>query len=321
MTTEIDRVPVDRSKECPFLLRTFVRSGGFHPETMFDSGRVPTLDEHAIHVWKDSTIHDIVRSLRAQTPSPSLPAGAFRNPGTKYSFRLIFFDRGNVTSKDLGHVGPRELNDMSSPYPSTPGQVPTPPDEPAELPAENAMDADEDSPRKDRDDDETAPSGENNPGNRRTRPTLRTLEELRVQPGDWLSVSITPPVSAKPAAAPAGIAIRGAERERESEPSGHWRGGGGGTTSRGRPAGLVRGGGHLAFGRDRAPLGRDASPPRARDGPGPDRRGSGGYGKRASPDMTRGGNSYRPEPSRSRSRERRSRSPVGRRRNGRYERD
>ncbi|CCO32844.1 hypothetical protein RSOLAG1IB_05699 [Rhizoctonia solani AG-1 IB] len=317
MTTEIEKIPVDRTKKPPFLLRTFVRSGGFHPETAFDNGRVPTLDEHAVHVWSDSTLIDIVRALRAQTPSPSLPAGAFRNPSTRYSFRVVYYDRGNVASRDLGQVGPRELNDISGLYPSSGGQTPTPPTEPTDLPADSAMDADDDSPRKDRDDEDVLTAGATTRGGSRSKSGSRTLDELRVKPGDWLSVSLTLPASAKPVVGPAGLAIRGADREREGEPGGHWRGGGGGG-GRGRPAGLVKGGGHLAFGRDRAP-GRDTSPPRNRDGPAPDRRG-GGYGRRPSPDMTRGGTSYR-DGSRSRSRERRSRSPVGRRRGGRYERN
>ncbi|CUA68910.1 histone deacetylase complex protein [Rhizoctonia solani] len=325
MTTEVEKIPVDRTKTCPFLLRTFVRSGGFHPETTFENGRVPTLDEHAVHVWSTSTLIDVVRALRAQTPSPSLPAGAFRNPATKYAFRAIFYDRGNVTSKDLGQVGPRDLNDISALYSSSPGQMPTPPTEPTDLPADSAMDADDDAPRKDRDDEDIPATGTNPSGGNRAKAGARTLDELRVQPGDWLSVSITLPASAKPVVGPAGLAIRGAEREREGEPGGHWRGGGAGG-GRGRPAGLVRGGGHLAFGRERDPPGRDPPgrdlpPPRNRDGPGPgpDRRG-GGSGRRPSPDMTRGGTSYR-DASRSRSRERRSRSPIGRRRGGRYERD
>lgn len=263
-----------------------------------------------------------------------MPAGAFRNPNTKYSFRLIFLDRGIVTSKDLGHVGPRDLNDTSALYPSV-GQTPTPPIEPAELPAEDAMDADDDAPRRDRTDPESAAPNTTNSAARRAKATVRTLDELRVQPGDWLSVSIVLP-AAKVAPGPGGLTIRGAGEREETESSGHWRGGGGGG-GRGRPAGMARGGGHLAFGRDRerdrdrdsgpgpgpgsAP-GRNRpplSPPRPRDGPG--RRG--GYGRRPSPDMTRGGTSYRPNVSRSRSRsrDRRSRSPVGRRRNGRYERD
>ncbi|CAE6421469.1 unnamed protein product [Rhizoctonia solani] len=318
MTSEVEKISVDRTKTCPFLLRTFVRSGGFHPETAFENARVPTLDEHAVHLWGNSTLIDIVRALRAQTPSPSLPAGAFRNPGTKYAFRVIFFDRGGVSSRDLGQVGPRDINDIPALYSSSSAQTPTPPTEPTELPADNAMDADDESPRKDRDDDDVSPAGVNAPSGNRAKSGARTLDELRVQPGDWLSVSITLPASAKPVVGPAGLAIRGAEREREGEPGGHWRGGGSGG-GRGRPAGLVRGGGHIAFGRDRAPPGRDTSPPRNRDGPGPDRR-AGGYGRRSSPDMTRGGTSYR-DVSRSRSRERRSRSPVGRRRAGRYERD
>ncbi|CAE6359090.1 unnamed protein product [Rhizoctonia solani] len=319
MTTEVEKIPVDHTKKCPFLLRTFVRSGGFHPETAFDNGRVPTLDEHAVHAWRDSTLIDVVRALRAQTPSPSLPAGAFRNPGTRYSFRVVYYDRGSVASRDLGQIGPRELNDISALYPSSSGQAPTPPTEPTDLPADNVMDAEDDSPRKDRDDEDVLPSGTNTGSGSRTKSGSRTLDELRVQPGDWLSVSLALPASAKPAVGPPGLAIRGADREREGEPGGHWRGGGGGG-GRGRPAGLVRGGGHLASGRERAP-GRDTSPPRNRDGPGPgpDRR-AGGYGRRPSPDMTRGGNSYR-NGSRSRSRERRSRSPAGRRRGGRYERD
>ncbi|KAG9101717.1 hypothetical protein FS749_004184 [Ceratobasidium sp. UAMH 11750] len=332
MMTEVERKPVDHNKTPPFLLRTFVRSGGFHPETVFDEGRLPTLDEHAVHVWNDSTLHDVVRSLRAQAPSPSLPAGAFRNTGTKYSFRVIFFDRGIVTSRDLGHVYPRDLNDIAALHPSTVGQTPTPPTEPTELPADDAMDADDDAPRRDRVDPDTNDPNTNNTSARRSKQTVKTLAEHHVQPGDWLSVSIALPASAKPAVGPAGLAIRGAEREREEAGGGHWRGGGGGGGG-GRPAGLVRGGGHLSAGRDREtvsgtgagrdrPPPRDLSPPRRRDSAPGDRRGrGGGYGRRSSPDMTRGGTSYRPNASPNRSRERRSRSPVGRRRNGRYERD
>ena len=66
MTTNLDTRPVDHHKVrslqvCyaftyffqapPFLIRTFVKSGSFHPETVFDDGRVPALDEHAVHVW------------------------------------------------------------------------------------------------------------------------------------------------------------------------------------------------------------------------------------------------------------------------------
>ncbi|KEP48675.1 Sin3 associated polypeptide p18 (SAP18) protein [Rhizoctonia solani 123E] len=316
MTTEVEKIPVDRTEACPFLLRTFVKSGSFHPETTFENGRVPTLDEHAVHVWSNSTLIDVVRALRAQTPSPSLPAGAFRNPSTRYAFRAIFYDRGAVTSKDIGQVGPRDLNDISALHSTSSGQMPTPPTEPTDLPVDSAMEADDDAPRKDRDDEDVPPAGANTSSGTRAKSGARTLGELRVQPGDWLSVSITLPASAKPVVGLAGLAIRGAEREREGEPGGHWRGGGSGG-GRGRPAGLVRGGGHLAPGRDRGPPGRDTSPPRNRDAP---NRRSGGYDRRPSPDMTRGGTSYR-DASRSRSRERRSRSPVGRRRGGRYERD
>ncbi|KAG9120564.1 hypothetical protein FRC07_003889 [Ceratobasidium sp. 392] len=335
MSNEAATKLVDRHKTPPFLLRTFVRSGAFHPETIFDEGRLPTLDEHAVHVWGDSTLHDVVRSLRAQAPSPSLPAGAFRNPSTKYSFRVIFFDRGIVTSRDLGHVGPLDLDDKAALYPSVVGQTPTPPIEPTELPADDTMDADDDAPRRDRVDPDTNEPSANNASTRRSKPAIKSLDEYRIQPGNWLSVSITLPASAKPTTGPTGLAIRGAEREREeADGGGHWRGGGGGG-GRGRPAGLVRGGGHLAGGRDREassgfgpgrdrPAHRDFSPPRRRDGPGERRGGGGGgggYGRRPSPDMTRGGTFHRPNISRSRSRERRSRSPVGRRRNGRYERD
>ncbi|KAG9078982.1 hypothetical protein FRC06_008017, partial [Ceratobasidium sp. 370] len=297
MTTEVERKLVDHTKTPPFLLRTFVRSGGFHPETVFDEGRLPTLDEHAVHVWNDSTLHDVVRSLRAQAPSPSLPAGAFRNPGTKYSFRVVFFDRGAIASRDLGHVYPRDLNDIAALHPSTVGQTPTPPTEPSELPADDAMDADDDMPRRDRVDPDLNDPNSNNSSARRSKQSAKTLDEHRVQPGDWLSVSISLPAGAKPAVGPAGLAIRGAEREREEADGGHWRGGAGGG-GRGRPAGLVRSGGHLAAARDRevgpAPgpgrdhPPRDSSPPRRRDGPPGDRRGrgGGGYGRRPSPDMT-----------------------------------
>ncbi|KAG9098326.1 hypothetical protein FS749_004055 [Ceratobasidium sp. UAMH 11750] len=332
MATELDRKLVDHTKTTPFLLKSCIQSGGFHPETVFDEGRLPTLDKHAVHVWNDSTLHDTVHSLHAQAPSPSLPAGAFRSPGTKYSFRVIFFDRGVVTSRDLGHVYRRDLNDIAALHPSTVGQTPTPPAEPTELPADDTMDADDDAPRRDRVDPDVNDSNANNPSARRSKQTIKTLAEHHVQVGDWLSVSIALPASAKPAIGPAGLAIRGAEREGEEAGGGHWRGGGGGGGG-GRPAGLVRGGGHLAASQDREtasgpgaghdrPPPRDFSPPRRRDSAPEDRRGRGaGYGRRSSPDMTRGGTSYRPNPRPNRSRERRSRSPVGWRRNGRYERD
>ncbi|KAG9089425.1 hypothetical protein FS749_001347 [Ceratobasidium sp. UAMH 11750] len=169
----------------------------------------------------DSTLHDVVRSLRAQAPSPSLPAGTFHNTGTKYSFRVIFFDRGIVTSRDLGHVYPRDLNDIAALHPSTIGQTPTPPTEPTELPADDAMDADDDAPRRDRVDPDTNDPNANNTSARRSKQTVKTLAEHHVQPRDWLSVPIVLPASAKPAVGPAGLAIRGAERKRKEAGGGH----------------------------------------------------------------------------------------------------
>ncbi|KAF8337202.1 hypothetical protein F5887DRAFT_1078326 [Amanita rubescens] len=50
-TTPSGQPIVDRSKTTPFLIRTFVKIGGFHRLTLFEDGTLPTTDEHQIFTW------------------------------------------------------------------------------------------------------------------------------------------------------------------------------------------------------------------------------------------------------------------------------
>ncbi|KZP00282.1 hypothetical protein CALVIDRAFT_560867 [Calocera viscosa TUFC12733] len=216
------RPTVERDKTCPFLLRTFVRPGSFHPLAAFDTS-LPTADEYQLYTWRDATLKELVTLLRAAVPAAG--AAALRSPLARFNFRVVFTDPGRggrVGSKDLGVVHARELVDPSLLlHDEAPGE-----DEPMSPAKENGH----------------GPAGEE-----------RTLEELRLVPGDYLSVSVLTPhmgraiASAGAQQAAPSFGIRGmggtGRGGRGSDAGWHWRGRGGpapGGAGRGVGRGMQR---------------------------------------------------------------------------------
>ncbi|KAG8934163.1 hypothetical protein FRC00_012460 [Tulasnella sp. 408] len=168
----------ERDKTCPFLLRTFVKVNGFHNLQLFEDNRLPVEDEHQIHTWKDATLREVVTYLRSLPPTAlSL---SLRHPSARYAFRVVFPDvtsRGKMTSKDLGTVWAKDVIDLSS-LASKDDTDPT---------GVNTMDIDS----------SELPLPKNGD-------LIRTLDELRVVPGDWLLVAVHLPQKAM------GMSIAGA---------------------------------------------------------------------------------------------------------------
>ncbi|EGO02292.1 hypothetical protein SERLA73DRAFT_166749 [Serpula lacrymans var. lacrymans S7.3] len=303
-TTPAGQPIVSREKTAPFLIRAFVKTGGFHRLALFEEGSLPTTDEQQIFTWKDATLREVLTTLRNTAP----PTPEFRHPLARYSFRAIYADsanRGRFAQKELGIVYSRDIL-------GEPGTIDSP------------------APRLLEDTD-----GEAREPSERER-EARTLEELRFVPGDYLCISIILPKSVTAAAASGEVAIKGSSVG-AAPPANGWRSGGtarvgdGGWSGTAPPpsAPAGRGGGHWRGESNPGPSGprgrggrggdfsgRDRDLDRPRDGerrPPPPRRDSpphrgGGWG-----DRDRGGRGTRRSPSYSR-----SRSPV-RRKGSRYD--
>ncbi|KAG8865378.1 hypothetical protein FRB96_000268 [Tulasnella sp. 330] len=170
---------IDRDKTCPFLLRTFVKVNGYHPISLFENQKLPVTDEHQIYTWQDATLRELVTYLRSLPPS-SLTL-SLRHPAARYSFRVVFADAtsyGRMTTKDLGSVHAKDIIHLSQLSSS--------------LEEGSTMDVDNDKPSTVHD-----IGGSSNDHS-------RNLEELRVQPGDYLLVAIYLPVKTM------GVSIAGA---------------------------------------------------------------------------------------------------------------
>jgi histone deacetylase complex subunit SAP18 len=206
---------------------------------------------------KDATLHEVLTTIRAvgpQTPE-------FRHPLARYSFRAVYADSGNrgqFATKDLGTVYSRDIL-------GDPGTI------------------DSVAPRLTRDDDSGVTSDR--------QKDVRTLDELRFVPGDYLCVAVLLPKSA--GAPPPELSIKGgaaANGWKASGPlgpprgpgagagppagrggGGHWRGG---SDAPSAAMGRGRGGRAGDFGRDRDRdfrNDRDRRPPPRRDSPPPRR--------------------------------------------------
>ncbi|KAG9048255.1 hypothetical protein FS837_000391 [Tulasnella sp. UAMH 9824] len=207
----------ERDKTCPFLLRTFVKVNGFHNLQLFEDNRLPVEDEHQIYTWKDATLREVVTYLRSLPPTAlSL---SLRHPSARYAFRVVFPDvtsRGKMTSKDLGTVWAKDVIDLSS-LASKDDTDPA---------GANTMDIDS----------SELPHTKNGD-------LIRTLDELRVVPGDWLLVAVHLPQKAM------GMSIAGAAGA-ASGPSGNGPARGA-APARGGPSGLgLRGAAEAAIGEE-----------------------------------------------------------------------
>ncbi|KAF9458483.1 Sin3 associated polypeptide p18-domain-containing protein [Collybia nuda] len=310
-TTPAGQPIVSREKTAPFLIRTFVKIGGFHRLSLFEDASLPTTDEQQLFTWKDATLREVLSTLR--NTAPLVPE--YRHPLARFSFRTVYADptaKGRFQSKELGMVYSRDILG-----------------EPGSLGVT--------APRLCEDVD-----GETREPTEREKEE-RTLDELRFVPGDYLLIAVLLP---KNISAPSEIAIKGSGTG-AAQPNG-WRsgpgavgrgdGGWGGTVAPPGP-GAGRGGGHWRGESNPAPsgprggrgggdLGRDRDrdrdredrtdrrvpPPRRGDrGDSPPTRGRGGWGRGGRGD--RGGGRSR---SRTRSRSR-SRSPPPPPRRRRYD--
>ena len=289
-----------------FLIRTFVKIGGFHRLTLFEDGTLPTTDEHQIFTWydyltfdfvvdpdrrhwahrKDATLREVVTTLR----NVAAHVAEYRHPLARFSFKTVYADSGNkgrFAQKELGMVYSRDILGEPGSLNNTAPRLLEDVDGEVREPTEREKEE-------------------------------RTLEELRFVPGDYLLVSVILPKNVTmPSEAPSKTVgpggPGGANGWKKSDSGwgsapapgtgrggGHWRGDSNPPppVPRGRGG---RGGGDVGRDRDRD---RRVPPPRRNDSP-PQR---GSWGDR------RGGRVER----RSRSRSR-SRSPLPRRRNPRYD--
>ncbi|EEZ97816.1 histone deacetylase complex subunit SAP18 [Tribolium castaneum] len=104
---------VDRQKVCPFLLRVFVSSNGYHHKpTDYNKGNTPQ-NELQIYTWKDATLHELTQLVKEVNPEA-------RRKGTKFSFSLVFPDMRvpiyrmrEIGSTTTGIKGPDDLKTLS----------------------------------------------------------------------------------------------------------------------------------------------------------------------------------------------------------------
>ncbi|KAH9833815.1 histone deacetylase complex protein [Rhodofomes roseus] len=225
-TTPSGRPIIDREKTAPFLIRTFIKVGGFHRVAQFEDGPIPTADEQQIFTWKDATLREVLTTVRATAPaSPEI-----RHPLARYSFRTLYADsatRGRLNQKELGIVYSRDILGEPGSLTSTAPRLLT--------------------------DDDVPPGNDE-----------RTLDELRFVPGDYLCVAVLLPKNATVAAPGGELAIKGSAAPGTNGPTSNgWKSGnrtdggwgGGASSTAGPPGGLGRGGGHWRGGSDAPPAG------------------------------------------------------------------
>ncbi|EEB94277.1 hypothetical protein MPER_06931 [Moniliophthora perniciosa FA553] len=107
-TTPAGQPIVSREKTAPFLIRTFVKIGGFHRLSLFEDGTLPTTDEQQLFTWKDATLREVLTTLR--NTAPHVPE--YRHPLARFSFRTVYADstnKGRFASKELGMVYSRDI--------------------------------------------------------------------------------------------------------------------------------------------------------------------------------------------------------------------
>ncbi|KAL0576591.1 hypothetical protein V5O48_005384 [Marasmius crinis-equi] len=275
-TSSTSQAFISRDKMAPFLIRTFVKIGGFHRLTLFEDGTLPTTDEQQLFTWKDATLREVLTTLR--NTAPHVPE--YRHPLARFSFRTVYADSGNkgrFSSKDLGQVYSRDILGEPGTLTSTAPRLLEDVDNESREPTEREKEE-------------------------------RTLDELRFVPGDYMLVAVLLPKNVTlptevPSKGPTNgwKASGGTPAPAPGAAHGHGRGGGGHWRGGGEPSGAPRGGRARDLDRSdrRVPPPRRASPPR----------GDGGWGGRGGR-PGRGGSRRSPR-SRSRSR---SRSPPSRKR-------
>ncbi|KAJ8970917.1 hypothetical protein NQ314_000967 [Rhamnusium bicolor] len=105
---------VDRQKVCPFLLRVFVSSTGYHHKASdFNKGNTPQ-NELQIYTWRDATLHELTQLVKEVNPEA-------RRKGTKFSFAFVYPDirqpiyrLKEVGITTTGVKGPDDLKTLGS---------------------------------------------------------------------------------------------------------------------------------------------------------------------------------------------------------------
>ncbi|KAL7008543.1 Histone deacetylase complex subunit sap18 [Cystobasidiomycetes sp. EMM_F5] len=147
---------VDRSRTAPFLLRVFVRPTSHHELAQFSGPASASLakDEYTVYAWKDMTMREVVLQLRSVAPNLRTPSSA------KYGIRHIF-EAGSSS-------GSRYANDERGP--------PRARYDSKDLGYVFARDLHGKDPFKDS-------------GKSRSDPSIKTLEQHRFIPGDFLDIA------------------------------------------------------------------------------------------------------------------------------------
>ncbi|KAH9482140.1 Histone deacetylase complex subunit SAP18 [Psilocybe cubensis] len=207
---------VSREKTAPFLIRTFVKIGSFHRNTLFEDGSLPTTDEQQIFTWKDATLREVLTTLRNTAPH----VAEYKHPLARFSFRTVFPDpnnKGRFTSKDIGMVYSRDILGEPGTLTSTAPRLLQDTEPPARGHGEREREE-------------------------------RTLDELRFYPGDYLLIAVLLPKNVN---LPSETSIKGSGAGAPVSPTTGWRAGGPAAKSDagwgravGTGPGLGRGGGH-----------------------------------------------------------------------------
>mmetsp|Transcript_33760 Transcript_33760/g.53671 ORF Transcript_33760/g.53671 Transcript_33760/m.53671 type:complete len:209 (+) Transcript_33760:97-723(+) len=89
----------NREKTCPFLLRIFCKTGGFHQTELFqERGKEPVDDELQVYTWPDVTLRELVDLIKDVEPLA-------RQNTAKLQFRLIYPDKnGKNVGSEIGTV-------------------------------------------------------------------------------------------------------------------------------------------------------------------------------------------------------------------------
>ncbi|KAH6908182.1 Sin3 associated polypeptide p18-domain-containing protein [Coprinopsis sp. MPI-PUGE-AT-0042] len=210
---------VTRDKTTPFLIRAFVKVGGFHRLNVFEDGALPTADEHQVFTWKDATLRELLTTLRDTSSPSSLAFAELKHPLARFSFKALYADSSpnssghktsrstfKYTTKELGMVYSRDILGEPGSFSLSTGATTAPrllQDEEQQALSTQSLDGDD--------------TANGNGAEKGGRDHDKTLEDLRFVPGDYMLISIILPKSAlaTPATAAGGastaeLSIKGA---------------------------------------------------------------------------------------------------------------
>ncbi|KAI7862856.1 Sin3 associated polypeptide p18-domain-containing protein [Spinellus fusiger] len=91
--------PIDREKECPFLLRVFTKKGSHHRVNDFTLHSTPSTDELQLYTWRNATLDELAQLIQQVIPEA-------QHHDARISFRLVYLDSSRATFlyRDLGRV-------------------------------------------------------------------------------------------------------------------------------------------------------------------------------------------------------------------------